>query len=261
LFLSFFPDHLDWDKASEIDYFTVKENLWAHQQAGDFLFVPDTLPANVGIALAQGKAALRVDPIKFTQALNADLFPADSNLQAQHFCENLGTVWALAKSLGIENIESVWRQAAAQFEPIEHRLEIVAMHKGLTFINDSIATSPDATQAGVAWQGGNLSGLILDGADTGLGGFEDLIKTLSEASPKALVALIDSDVATKFKASQGSENLNVKIFETYEDALAWLLANAKRGSVLFSPAGKSFNRFNNYGERGRYFKDLISSLS
>lgn len=260
LFLSFFPDHLDWHGVSEVDYFAAKENLWVHQQAGDFLFVPDTLPANVGIALAQGKAAVRIDPIKFTQAVNAALFPADSNLQAQHFCENLGTVWALAETLGIKNLPSVWHQTAQGFEAIEHRLERVRTHGGLTFINDSIATSPDATLAGVAWQGENLSGLILDGADTGMGGFEDLIETLKTASPKALIALVESDVAAKFKTTSGSEALNTKTFSSYEAALSWLKTKAKQGTILFSPAGKSFNRFNNYSERGRYFKKLVENL-
>lgn len=260
LFLSFFPDHLDWHNASEIDYFAAKENLWAHQSLGDYLFVPDSLPAEVGLALAQGKAAQRPDPIKFTPTVTADLFPENSNLTAQHFRKNLGTVWALAETIGVENLAAMWQKTAEKFEPIEHRLETVRSLKGLTFINDSIATSPDATQAGVAWLGENLSGLILDGADTGVGGFESLTDTLKDQAPKALVALVESEVATKFKATSGSERLTVKSFATYEAALDWLQTNAKQGAILFSPAGKSFNRFNNYGERGRYFKDLVLSL-
>ncbi|NCP67021.1 UDP-N-acetylmuramoyl-L-alanine--D-glutamate ligase [bacterium] len=260
IFLSFFPDHLDWHNASEMDYFKAKENLWAHQVEDDLLIVPDSLPATIGMALTYGEANQRQNPIVFSEPVDSDFFPIDSNLQALHFRQNLGTVWALAEQLEIQNLESVWKETAAQFEPIEHRLEKVRDFNGFSFINDSIATSPDATEAGVAWLNENLRVLILDGADTGVGDFDDLVATLLNDSPDALIILLSSPIADKFLAVPDSKKLKIAQVENYDDALEITLAKAKPGAVLFSPAGKSFNRFDNYAQRGKFFKKLVLAL-
>lgn len=260
LFLSFFADHLAWHNQSEIDYFKAKENLWAYQKEGDELFFPSSLPVNVALGLTHGAAHKRLTPAIISSPVANDFFPTESNLQALHFRQNLGTVWALALKLGIPDLEINWRQAALDFEPIEHRLEKVRELNGFTFINDSIATSPDATQAGVSWLGNKLSALILDGADTGVGDFDDLVSTLLMKSPTALMVLIESPITDKFLAVSESKNLNLKTVDNYERAMEVILKEAKTGVVLFSPAGKSFNRFNNYVERGTFFKNIILNL-
>ncbi len=260
LFLSFFADHLEWHNQSEIDYFKAKENLWAHQQEGDELFFPNSLPANVVLGLTLGAAHKRLTPAIISKPVKTDFFPTESNLQALHFRQNLGTVWALALKLGIPDLEINWLQAALDFEPIEHRLEKIRVFNDFTFINDSIATSPDATQAGITWLGDKLSTLILDGADTGVGDFNDLVTTLLVKSPGALIVLIKSPITDKFLAVPESRNLNLKIIDNYEMAIELILKEAKPGVVLFSPAGKSFNRFNNYAERGTFFKAIILNL-
>lgn len=260
LFLSFFADHLEWHNQSEIDYFRAKENLWAHQKEGDELFFPRSLPANVVLGLTHGVAHKRSNPAIISTRVASDFFPTDSNLQALHFRQNLGTVWALALKLELPSLKANWRQAALDFEPIEHRLEKVRVFNDFTFINDSIATSPDATQAGVAWLGNDLSALVLDGADTGVGDFDDLVNTLLTDSPAALIVLIKSPITDKFLAVVDGKKLNVKVVDNYETAMEAILKEAKSGVVLFSPAGKSFNRFNNYAERGTFFKDIILNL-
>ena len=261
LFLSFFPDHLDWHNTSEIDYFKAKENLWAHQVDGDELFFPDSLPATVALGLAHGAAHKRPTPAVVSPPVDAYLFPATSNLQALHFRQNLGTVWALAQALKIENLESVWQKTAQNFEPIEHRLEGFGEVNGFSFINDSIATSPDATEAGVAWLKADLSALILDGADTGVGDFNDLVETLKKVAPKTLVVLVKSPIANKFLAVPMASDLNTVVVQNYEMALDIIFKQRQSGTVLFSPGGKSFNRFDNYTQRGKFFKNLVLALN
>lgn len=260
LFLSFFADHLDWHNASEIDYFKAKEHLWAHQIEGDFLAVPSSLPVSVGLALTHGTANQRPNPIVFTEAVAGNFFPTDSILQALHFRQNLGPVWAFAQQLRINNLPVVWQQTAKNFQAIEHRLEPVSTFNGYTFINDSIATSPEAAQAGVTWLAKDLSALILDGADTGVGDFDALIETLLALAPKALMVLVESPIATKFLAASKVENLQTIQVPNYEAALTLILKQAKPGKILFSPAGKSFNRFDNYSQRGKFFKTLVLAL-
>jgi len=260
LFLSFFADHLDWHNDSEIDYFAAKENLWAHQKAGDELFFPNSLPVNVALGLTHGAASERSTPAVVSKLVSSDLFPSNSNLQALHFRQNLGTVWALALKLNLPNLEKTWQQTALDFQLIEHRLETFCEFSGFSFINDSIATSPDATQAAVNWLGVHLSALILDGADTGVGDFNDLIQTLIEKAPETLIILIESAITDKFLSVPDSKKLNYKVFDSYESAIELILKEAQPGVVLFSPAGKSFNRFRNYGDRGAFFKNMILNL-
>lgn len=260
LFLSFFPDHLDWHNQSEIDYFKAKENLWAHQEKGDFLAVPDSLLVLVGLALTHREGKERPNSIVFTQTVKADFFPKNSILQALHFRQNLGPVWALAQQLKINNLETVWEKTTSHFEPIEHRLEKFYERNGFSFYNDSIATSPNATQAGVTWLGANLAGLILDGTDTGIGDFKALAETLVSYAPKARVALIESEIAISFAKAVKDLDLTVQTFADYSLALDWLMKQSFSGAILFSPGGKSFNRFNNYAERGKAFKNLVLKL-
>ena len=261
LFLSFFADHLEWHNGLEVNYFAAKENLWAYQKEGDVLIIPDSLPAVVALQLTHGKAQSRRTPALISQPVEADLFPEGSILKALHFRQNLGTVWTLAQTLGINNLSKVWLKAAETFEPIEHRLETVRELDGFTFVNDSIATSPDATEAAVEWFGSDLSALILDGADTGVGGLEALIKTLIRCAPTSLIVLVESAISDKFMAVMESKNLNFKVMQSYEDALELIQTEANQGVILLSPSGKSFNRFKNYAERGTVFKHLVSKLT
>lgn len=250
IFLSFFADHLDWHNNSQDEYFEAKKNLWKFQRAGDYLLVPKEVNGEWLMVNSEGK-------LIETKPVPAELFPASSTLQAQHFRQNLGPVWALAEILKIPDLESVWQQTAKDFEMIEHRLEKFLERDGWTFYNDSIATSPDATIKAVEYLGPSLSGLILDGQDLGVGACEPLAQTLEQYAGESRVALVKSDIAESFSGIK--TKLKTKIFTDYSSALAWLLAG-EPGVILFSPGGKSFNRFKNYAERGRVFKALVQKL-
>ncbi len=253
LFLSFFADHLEWHNDSEVDYLAAKSNLWRNQTAGDYLLVPSALPAEV-------TASLPTNNLHFAPPVPTDYFTEGSNLQAAHFRSNLGPVWALAEILKVPELPLVWQQTAAAYEPIEHRLELVQTVNDVRFYNDSIATSPDATLAGVNWLKADLAALILDGADTGVGPFTKVAKALLEHSPTCLVVLVDSPIATKFLAVPAAAKLNTVVVADYESALKAIQVTVSVGAVLFSPGGKSFNRFNNYAERGQNFKTLVKAL-
>ena len=137
----------------------------------------------------------------------------------------------------------------------------MVVHAEPVFINDSIATSPDATEAGVAWLKADLSALILDGADTGVGDFNDLVETLKKVAPKTLVVLVKSPIANKFLAVPMASDLNTVVVQNYEMALDIIFKQRQSGTVLFSPGGKSFNRFDNYTQRGKFFKNLVLALN
>ena len=262
IFLSFFADHLDWHNGSEAEYFTAKANLWAHQQSGDFLFVPketsQTLLEKEGLKVSLFKGDL--EGLTETELVPADLFPPESTLQAAHFRQNLGPVWALAEQLQLENLAVLWQQTAAEFTMIEHRLELFCERDGFTYFNDSIATSPDATIKAVEWLEAGLSVLILDGQDTGVASCEALVQTLKNKAPQARVAVVESDIATAFSQAAQGTDLAVESFNNYPDLLAWIQAETVSGAVLFSPGGKSFNRFKNYAERGMFFKELVRNI-
>lgn len=266
IFLSFFADHLDWHDGSKTDYFAAKANLWKHQLSDDYLFVPESLkksplpPFEKGgqnVSLFKGD----LEGLMVAKPVQEGLFPKGSTLQAAHFRQNLGTVWALAQHIGVKNLETVWQQTAEGFEMIEHRLELVRELDGRQYYNDSIATSPDATIKAVEWLGTDLSVLILDGQDTGVAGCEPLVNMLEKEAPQARVAVVQSDMATAFMQAAENSELSVHGFDDYETMLTWIQSSVSAGAVLFSPAGKSFNRFENYGVRGKYFKELVNNLA
>ncbi len=247
IFLSFFPDHLDWH-GTQKKYLEAKKNLWAHQKLGNvFLITPAVQDITQGGHVCE-KPATR-------------LFPEKAILQADHFRQNLGTIWTLGEILELPNLERNWQKVAENFEMIEHRLERFAQKKGITFYNDSIATSPEAVEVAIKFFGSQLGTLILCGQDTGIGGFGGVVENLKRYAPQAKVLLIDSGVSEKF--INVAQDQNFEAFQVCEDiqtVVSQSFEITPQNSVcLFSPGGKSFDQFENYRIRGRVFKESVNN--
>jgi UDP-N-acetylmuramoylalanine--D-glutamate ligase len=70
---------------------------------------------------------------------------SDCKLLGEHNTKNILLAVTAAKQLRVEN-EAI-AQALKLFKPLPHRLELIGTYKGVTFVNDSLATTPEATLA------------------------------------------------------------------------------------------------------------------
>jgi UDP-N-acetylmuramoylalanine-D-glutamate ligase len=135
---------------------------------------------------------------------------------------------------------------------LPHRLELVHAALGVRFVNDSIATTPEAAMAGLAAIAGPLV-VILGGSDKGAD-YDQLASSVAARGAQAVVIGQTAKVIAKALSRWG---VNAHRADTLSDAVARAVAQLGRGgTVLLSPACASFDMFNGFEDRGRQFAEL-----
>ena len=167
---------------------------------------------------------------------------------------------AIAAVWGYVGVDSI-RKVAREFGGVEHRNEFVREVNGVKYYNDSIATSPTRTIAGLKAFDRKVH-LIAGGYDKHIP-FEPMVPYIIDKVEKLYLC---GDTADKIeKAVTDNENykgnpeiIRVKdIAESVEKAHA----TAKNGDIVtLSPACASFDAFPNFAARGNYFKELVNKL-
>ena len=166
--------------------------------------------------------------------------------------ENLAFAYKVARNLKISNKTII--KALNQFKGLPHRQEVIFSNKFITCINDSKATSFDATLQclmnfkKIYWIVGGLPKL------NDKFNLNHIYRRISKAyiigkNSKFFVKQIRNQVPYKI-----SYNLKNAIKHIYND-----LKNTenKHSTVLLSPAAASFDQFKNFEDRGLHFKKLV----
>lgn len=264
------PNHLDqfsWD-----EYVELKRRIFAHQREDDVLVLNVDDPVSRDLATgARGRVlytsmhgslpgdgvTLEGDAIVHLEGgRRTSLFSrADIQLRGAHNVANVLQAAALASLLGAspEAIAS----AVRTFRGVPHRLEPVAERGGVTWVNDSIATTPERTVAGlrsydvpvVLLLGGRDKRLPLDDLAAEVRARCRAVVTFGEAAELFASALHDAGYA------------EVTTSETVEGAVGAASHLVRAGDVvLFSPAGTSFDAYPNFERRGEAFRDAVRAL-
>lgn len=263
------PNHLDVHK-DMAEYVEAKRNICRFQSAGDILVVnldneiansfetPGLLrkfsrksqPEN-GVFLEDGMIYR-----KRGEQTEAVLAQKDILLPGIHNVENY--MAAIAAVEGIVPDEAV-RQVAKTFGGVEHRIELVRVKDGVRYYNDSIASSPSRTIAGLRSFDRKVI-LIAGGYDKHIP-YEVLGPEICEhVAYLVLTGATGQKIKDAVLQSEG-EKPEIVEMEAFEDAVKAAAAAAKPGDVvLLSPASASFDRFKNFMERGNYFKKLVQRL-
>ena len=182
---------------------------------------------------------------------------ADIKLPGVHNIENY--MAAVAAVDGMVPDEAI-RAFARTFGGVEHRIELVRELDGVRWYNDSIASSPSRTIAGLRSFPEKVI-LIAGGKDKGIS--YDAIGPEINEHVKALI-LCGATAGVIRAAVEKAANftgLPITEVDSYQSAVALARETARPGDVvLLSPASTSFDRFANFMERGRVFKDLVNAL-
>jgi UDP-N-acetylmuramoylalanine--D-glutamate ligase len=178
----------------------------------------------------------------------------DFALKGKHNNYNTMAAGIAAATLGIRK-EKI-REAVKNFHSLEHRMEFVAMVRGVEFVNDSKATNVNSTWFALESMN-KPTILVLGGTDKG--NDYTLITDLVKEKVKAIVCMgVD----------------NKKIIEAFKDVVPVIVETdsakkavttsfklaAKGDVVLLSPACASFDLFKNYEDRGTQFKNAVKEL-
>jgi UDP-N-acetylmuramoylalanine--D-glutamate ligase len=172
-------------------------------------------------------------------------------LKGEHNVENVLAAICAARLAGA-TAETI-SQAIAAFQAVEHRLEFVAKINGVDFYNDSKATNVDATMKAIAAFGSGVH-LILGGKDKNSD--YTLLEPLIRERVRAVYTI--GSAAEKIE-SQLRGIVPILSCGTLDNAVSSAFSAARPTEVvLLAPACSSFDQFENYEERGRAFKQLVS---
>ena len=266
------PNHLDVHK-DYAEYVDAKANIFAHQAAEELcVFNADNADSVTQAAKAPGKVRwfsrrkelaegvfLRGDAV-ICRAQGAErqvMTAADIKLPGVHNIENY-----LAAIAALDGIvaDDIIREFAREFGGVEHRIELVRTRNGVRWYNDSIASSPSRTIAGLRSFTEKVI-LIAGGKDKGIS-YEELGPVVND-HVKCLI-LCGATAEAIRRSVESSENYTgIEILDADDYHQAVALADCRAGEgdvVILSPASTSFDRFANFMERGRAFKDIVNAL-
>jgi UDP-N-acetylmuramoylalanine--D-glutamate ligase len=268
------PNHLDRHPDME-DYARCKWQILAHQGPEDWAVLNrDNAPTREMAARVRGRllqfslvepvaegAFLRRDELTLRLAGREERLCRHDELQLRglHNVANVlaAACCALACGVGAE----AQREAARSFGGVAHRLEVVRVREGVTWVNDSIATSPErAIAALLAYDEPVI--LLAGGRDKHLPWEE--WADLARQRARAVVAFGESAPIVEralAAASQGQPRPDLHRAATLEEAVALAAALARAGDVvLLSPGGASFDAFGDFEARGERFRELVNTL-
>ena len=257
------PNHLDVHKDME-EYIWAKQNIYRFQKTEDLLIVnadnrltKDLKGPGVTRNFSRvGTGHVQVDNGMIWRNGEKVLETADIMLPGVHNIENYMAAIAVVEGLvSDENIRTV----AKTFGGVEHRIELVRIKDGVRYYNDSIASSPSRTIAGLRSFSEKVI-LIAGGYDKNIP--YDVLGPEICAHVKTLV--LGGATGPKIRAAVeacGGEKPEIVDCKDFTAAVYAAVQAAKEGDiVLMSPASAAFDQFKNFMVRGEYYKKLIMEL-
>jgi UDP-N-acetylmuramoylalanine--D-glutamate ligase len=268
------PNHLDIHKSYE-EYIEAKKNIFLNQNEDNTLVLNYDNEITKNFAkTAKSKVIFFSSKEKIENGVIYDdgiikvsedglrrhlLKLKDTHLRGTHNAENICA--AVAATKGLVQIEDQIN-AIKGFEGVPHRIEFVREINGSKWYNDSIASSPTRTIAGLNSFDEEIV-LIAGGYDKHLD-YEPIAKPiLDKVKTLILLGQTSGKILNAVKEKQGELGIRIDIFkvDTLEEAVEKAKMEAKPNQVvLFSPASASFDMFKNFEERGNKFKELVKNL-
>jgi UDP-N-acetylmuramoylalanine--D-glutamate ligase len=261
LVTNLYPEHAPWHGGVEPYY---ADKLKALRDEGKTLAVVNHAHAELAARVA-GRANLRWynDATGFHERDGRLYFGADEievlnfALRGAHNMSNLAAACTIAEMAGVQGLRR--RVDMAGFEQLHHRLEEFRAG-GVTCVDDSISTVPQATLAALAAYRDRSIVLLAGGSDRGQD-YDDLAAALLEAPVQALILLPVTGARLR-EALQGRAAFAIVETPGLEAAVKEAMKRvSKDGVVLLSPAAPSFEEFRNFEERGQRFKDLCRQFA
>ena len=264
------PDHLDRHGGLE-GYVAAKERIFRKEgsavigiddeeslkiyerlvKSGSRKVVPVSCETNLsdGVSVTEG-GILFHDGVEIL-----DLNPCKT-LSGKHNWQNAAMAYAACRLNGVSVPDIV--QGLGSFPGLAHRQKIIAVHNGVTYVNDSKATNDQA--ASVALRTYNQIYWIAGGKPKD-GGYADCEKYIDHVCHVFLIGEAQKKMAAWLKTL----NVPFTLSDTLDRALiaASVMASTEKlqnAVVLLSPACASFDQFKNFELRGDAFVDLVMDI-
>ncbi len=267
------PNHLDMHRDME-EYVEAKRNILRFQSASDIAVL--NLDSDITRAFAetaQGEVRLfsrksRVENGLFLESgtifesMDGKIVPvmeaSEIFLSGVHNIENYMAAFGAVR--GLVSYET-YRRVARELTGVEHRIELVRTFRGVKYYNDSIASGPTRTTAGLRSFDKKVI-LIAGGKDKGIA--YDALGPEIVAHVKTLV--LTGMTADKIRAAvlqapdyRGTPVIIIK--DDFKEAVLTAHKAAEDGDiVILSPASTAYDKFKNFEVRGNTYKAIINGL-
>ncbi|MEN6350661.1 MAG: UDP-N-acetylmuramoyl-L-alanine--D-glutamate ligase [Syntrophomonas sp.] len=268
--LNITPDHLDRHKTMEA-YIKAKAKIYACQDVNDYavfnyedenlrrlsadcisrvLYFSTERVLDKGAFVDQGIITVIIgDMPKMICPLEEVM------LRGKHNLENILCAVLMAVVAGVDS--EIIRQALRSFPGVRHRMEEVAVHEGILYINDSKATNPESVIKALESFSDPLI-LIAGGRNKG-SSFSNLATVIQE-KVKEIILLGEARQEIKCAVMDAGFK-NIHEVRELSEAVVKAHGLAKSGDVvLLSPACASWDMFDNYEQRGDLFCTMVRSL-
>ncbi|OGE43230.1 UDP-N-acetylmuramoylalanine--D-glutamate ligase [Candidatus Daviesbacteria bacterium RIFCSPLOWO2_01_FULL_36_8] len=254
-----YPDHLNYYPGM-LEYISAKRLITQFQTNDDYLFL--------------NKDDVTLNNPKFITGLSANIIfysksdlPGDlpagrqgfnPTLMGEHNLENMAAALKVVQIFGLDEKQIL--QALSDFKGVPFRMELIRTWNGVKIINDTTATTPDAAIAALKSFNEKII-LICGGMNKGMD-YKKLGQTIDDHA-KA-VYFLEGDIVDEIIENFGNQSVIKGRFNNFEELLLKLKddlgGDLKEDIILFSPAGTSYNLFQNEFDRGRQFNKAVEKI-
>ncbi len=264
------PNHLDWHKDFD-EYKDAKKNVFKNNEncrvilnfdndvtKSFFNEAPNPMYFSRQSSLENGITLNGYDiVIRENGEEKRIISTADIKIPGLHNVENyMAAIGAVYPLVSRETIEKV----AKNFGGVPHRIELVRTLDGVRYYNDSIASSPARTTAGLKSFDKKVI-LIAGGYDKKIpfDEFGEVVNTYVKTL--VLVGATSEKIENAVRMAKNFDGLEIIRETEFEAAVKSAKASAIEGDiVLLSPACASFDLFDNFEVRGNTFKYIVNGL-
>lgn len=249
---SFFVEHLDRHGSVE-KYWGAKKNIALHQKPEDAIFYSADYP--------QCKEIADASPATTKVAFTANDFPLPVNqtkLKGEHNRSNLAAALKVAEYCGVDRAAAI--EALKHTDGLPYRLYSLGKHHGIEWVEDSLATAPEATAFALEALGNNVDTLITGGMDRGGYDFTALGKKIAQSNIANIVLFPDTGSLIKkaIEVAQPKTPKNYLDTKDMAEAVAFAKKYTKKGAIcLLSSASPSYNIFKDYEDKAAQFARAI----
>ena len=250
VYLNLFEEHLDHYGTLE-RYGAAKANIFRHQQKGDLTILNQNLPycREVADAILIGKDIRAEGNHLIVPGHEIDV--NDCRLIGSHNYLNLAVAYEIGLRYGIS--DSQFLHAAANFQPLHHRLEDLGEFHGIRYVNDSISTIGQSCIQALKTLP-ETDTVLVGGMDRGIE-YQELEDYLASRNDLHIIFMYATGkrIYEELK-EQGRLTDNMVLTDDLSSAMAIARTATRPHHIcLLSPAASSYDHFRNFEERGDVF--------
>ena len=260
VFTNFMPDHMNYYKNNMDEYFLDKASIFLNQKVEDLLITHENMKSRVEGMVSEGEKVFIND-----REIEEDKNKYESQLLGEHNRYYISLAKHVAERLNIS--DDSFMNSVKDFASVAGRLELVRVFNGVSYVNDTTATTGEASSVALETFKDESIILITGGRDKDLDIINYANKIIEYKNKNIIkkVFLLNSETTTgthKLINIFAENNFTDFILvSSIDEAVMTAKENATYGdTILFTPAFASFGMFQNEYDRGEKYNTAVNDL-